>query len=259
MSWVNCEEVDFNIFLFAERFQIKQMFRDGDSEEWFRNLGIALNHNPAVKWYFTLKCPDRAKFIEKVAADHAEKVSPEEVRKAEIFVMKDCCDFVTYAHPEYMLQTNGWWVMRESDKAHFFEVMDFKNKIVLDVGSGTGRLAFAAAEKAAWVYASEPVDTLREFMRDKIEREGIKNMRIVDGVVLNLPYPDDTFDIVMSGDVVGDEWDAEIAELTRVCKSGGWLLDFPSSGEDEDGANDELIERGWEAMGYYKHRKQIFK
>jgi mRNA interferase MazF len=66
--------------------------------------------------------------------------------------------------------------------------------------------------------------------------------------------------IVMSGDVVGDEYDAEIAELTRVCKSGGWLLDFPSdASEDENEENDDLTERGWEAVGYGKSRKQIFK
>jgi ubiquinone/menaquinone biosynthesis C-methylase UbiE len=158
-----------------------------------------------------------------------------------------------------MVAIGGWWVMKELDKAHLFEIADFKDKIVLDVGSGFGRLAFAAAERAAWVYASEPVDMLREYMRDRMERDNIKNIRVVDGVVLNLPYPDNTFDIVMSGDVVGDEYDAEIAELTRVCKSGGWLLDSPSTYEAEDEENDDLTERGWEAVGYGKSRKQIFK
>ena len=34
------------------------------------------------------------------------------------------------------------------NKERLLELVDFKDKIVLDIGSGTGRLAFAAAEKA---------------------------------------------------------------------------------------------------------------
>lgn len=100
---------------------------------------------------------------------------------------------------------------------------DFENKIVLDVGSGTGRLAFAAAKKVRRVYASEPVDRLREFMRDKIREEDIQNMIVVDGTIENIPYEDNTFDIVMSGHVVGDDYDRELAELTRVVKNGGYI------------------------------------
>jgi hypothetical protein len=50
-------------------------------------MGIALNHNPVIKWYFTHKCPEYAELIEKIAADHAEKVSAEEARKAEIYMI----------------------------------------------------------------------------------------------------------------------------------------------------------------------------
>jgi len=266
MSWIKGEEFDFNNFLHTERFQIRQMFdNEIDDKEYLKNMGIALNYNPAVKWYLKHKCPERAEFIEKVASDCAKKVSPEELRKAEIFVLESDCDVVVYSNPEIMDTTDGWWRMDAWDKARFFELADFTDKIVLDVGSGSGRLAFAAAEKAAWVYASEPVDTLREFLRDKIKRKNIKNMRVVDGDVLNLSYPDNTFDIVMSAHVVGDFWDEEIAELTRVCKSGGWLLDSPGHGEpkgDEQHENDEereLVKRGWEAMRYNRFRKQIFK
>ena len=58
---------------------------------------------------------------------------------------------------------------------------------MLDVGSGTGRLAFAAAEKAAFVVASEPVDALREYMRDMIAQKGITNMRVCDGMCARPP------------------------------------------------------------------------
>ena len=264
MSWIKGEDFDFNSFLFTERFRIRQIFNRTD-DEYLRNMGIVLNANPVVKWYFMHKCPEYAKVIEKVAVDYAEKVSAEEARKAEIFMIEACCDSITYANPEYMAANSGWWTMRDWDKKRLFEFVDFNKKIVLDVGSGSGRLAFAAAEKAAWVYASEPVDMLREFMRDRTKREDIRNIRIVDGIVTELLYPDDTFDIVMSGDVVGDDYDVEIAELTRVCKSGGWLVDSPSDCDEQYEKNDDidedddLVKRGWEALGDGRYRKQVIK
>ena len=108
---------------------------------------------------------------------------------------------------------------------------------------------------------------MREYLRDKITREGIKNVRVVDGMVDSLPYPDDSFDIVMSGHVVGDDYDGEIAELTRVCRSGGWLLDCPGDSERDIKLDTEMVDRGFEPMYYigsfgkdvHRYRKQIFK
>jgi ubiquinone/menaquinone biosynthesis C-methylase UbiE len=102
-------------------------------------------------------------------------------------------------------------------------------------------------------------------MRDKIAKESIKNVRVLDGLVTDLPFPDDTFDVVMSGHVVGDDWDKEIAELTRVCKSDGWLIDCPGDSERDIKLNEEMISRGWEAIHYvgsfgkdvHCYRKQI--
>ena len=73
--------------------------------------------------------------------------------------------------------------------------------------------------------------------------------------------------------IVGDDWDAEIVELTRVCRSGGWLLDCPgddtpnSDGRVGKEKQDDLTTRGWEQMSYvgngggtvYRYRKQVLK
>jgi ubiquinone/menaquinone biosynthesis C-methylase UbiE len=158
----------------------------------------------------------------------------------------------------------GW------NKEQLFGLVDLTGKTVLDVGAGTGRLTFAAAGKAAWVYASEPVGTMREFMRDRIKREGIKNVRVLDGLVTEIPFPDNTFDVVMSGHVVGDAYEAEVAELTRVCKNGGWLIDC--RGDELNKGKEPVIEpafdeNGWENVRCtdlfgqvkYNQRKQVVK
>lgn len=265
LNWINVEEFSFLSFLLLEKFQIRLVFENRGREEWRGNMGVALRYNPSVKWYFVHRCPECAPVIEEIAAAAPDGLGAEEIRRAEVYTLASAEDFVTYTRPEIM-DTHcsfiyGW------NKERLFELADFAGKIVLDVGSGSGRLAFAAAERAREVYASEPVGTLREYLRDKIAREGIGNVRVADGMAHSLPYPCDTFDIVMSGHVVGDDYGNEIAELTRVAKPGGWLLDCPGEDDRKRSPNEELRKRGWEEFHYtsvfggdvYRYRVQVFK
>ena len=272
LGWINPEDFSFNSFLLMDRFQIRMMMKSSgwgnEKAEWRRSMGIALNANPAVQWYFEHKCPEYASTVKEIAAAAPVIADASEIRKAEVYALLSAEDFVTYTRP--LLMDANCDFISAWEKRRLFEMADFMGKTVLDVGSGSGRLAFAAAEQAEWVYASEPVDSLREYLRNKIAAHNIKNMRVVDGMADSLAYPDNCFDIVMSGHVVGDDWDKEIAELSRVCKSGGWLLDCP--GDEKPGGKrhaeaPELAARGWEPMQYtgtmggevYRYRKQVFK
>lgn len=265
LNWINVEEYSFNSLLLLERFQIRLLCSmcGSDNTERRQHLGIALHSNPAVAWYLQHRCPECAEYVEQLIADTTNDGNEETVRNSECAVMGMIEDFILYTTPERMDTScsfiYGW------ERSRLFELADFKDKVVLDVGAGSGRLAFAAAEQAGEVYASEPVERLREYLRDTIIQKGISNIRVVDGMAHSLPYPDDTFDIVMSGHVVGDDFDNEIAELTRVVKNGGFLIDCP--GEDPDLPTEELRKRGWDEFVYeskfggyvYRYRKQIVK
>ena len=264
LGWMNPEDYSFDCMLRMERFQIRYILGNPD-EAGKKALAMALKANPKVAGLFMSKCPEMAETVKTLTAQIPAELTPEEIRTAEVQVIGDYEDFVIYTTPNLMPEKcdfiYGW------HKERLFELCGLEGKTVLDVGSGTGRLAFAAAEKAAFVAASEPVDSLREYMRDEIARKGITNMRVCDGMCDSLPFPDNSFDVVMSGHVVGDRFREEVDELTRITKPGGWLLDVPGDQQRETDRNEALIADGWEEMAYegtfgrttYRYRKQVNK
>lgn len=265
-NWINPEEFSFNSFLLMDRWLIRMMFTNYLVDKNFkRNLAIALEYNSAVKWYFLQKCPEIKPYIESLRIEVPTDIPYEDVRKAEIFIIKEMETSIVYFYPKLMEKNCDY--IYNWDKKYLFELADFTDKIVLDIGSGTGRLAFAASEKARRVYASEPTDMLREYLRDKIKANNIKNIIVLDGTVEQIPYEDNTFDIVMSGHVVGDDYDSEISELTRVVKNGGYIIDCIGEDNRKRNPNKELLNRGFEAFYHvsiaggdiYRYRKRVIK
>ena len=245
LGWIDVNEYDFNCVLLMERFQLNYLC--GWGKDIHRELGIALRAHPAVKWYIAHLLPEYADMLDQLTAA-APETSADELRRCECTVMAWMEDFVTYTTPEVMQAkcpfVYGW------DKSRLFEIADLTGKRVLDIGSGNGRLTFAAAEKAAEVYAVEPVETLRHFLRERCRAEGITNLRVTEGFVEDLPYPDNTFDVVLSGHVVGDDYDREIAEMERVCKPGGVILDVPGDQHRDSVLKQELLDHGFEPLPY---------
>lgn len=265
-NWIRAEDYSFNSFLLMDRWMVRMMCSMHSGwDEFTTQLGIALAYHPAVAWYFVHKCPESKSAVEAMVAKAPSGLTPTEVRQAELFVITEMETTIVYVNPEGMNSNCDY--IYDWDKRLLLELTDFNDKIVLDIGSGTGRLAFAAAEKAKRVYASEPTDMLREYMRDKIKREDIANVVVVDGTVECIPYEDNTFDIVMSGHVVGDDYDRELAEITRVVKNGGYILDCIGEDNRKRQPKQELIQRGFtpfyhtNQMGgdIYRYRKQVWK
>lgn len=266
-NWIDAREYTMDCCLLFDRWVLRWIFTECSyyKGDYVTDMAKALYRYPYIDAFCRVKAPECSNFLNKVRAIPYDDWTDAEMRDAETAILQTQETFVVYAYPNVMDQVN---YIRNWDPKHLYGLVDLTDKVVLDVGSGTGRLAFAAAKKAKRVYASEPCDCLREYMRDKIKAESIENMKVLDGEVLCLPYEDDTFDVVLSGHVVGDFYDAEIAELTRITKNGGWLV--ICNGDDEfkrSAPNDELVSRGFEWFCHespiggiiYDYRKQVIK
>jgi len=193
-------------------------------------------------------------------------LSHDEIRNSEIKLLEIIDSFIVYLYPEVMNANCPY--IRDWDKERLLSIIDFTDKVVLDVGSGTGRLAFAAAEKAKKIYALEPSERLREYMRDKIAKDKISNVVVLDGVIENIPFEDNTFDIVTTAYVLGLDYEKEMANLERVAKNGGYLVDC--MGEEDfkrEGPNDHLLKAGFNWSHYasknggdvYRYWKKVNK
>lgn len=95
---------------------------------------------------------------------------------------------------------------------------------VLDVGCGTGVVAITAARAGARVKALDLTPALLERARSNAETAGV-NIEFTEGDVENLPYPDASFDLVLSqfGHMFGPRPDITIAQMLRVLKPGGTI------------------------------------
>ena len=95
---------------------------------------------------------------------------------------------------------------------------------VLDVAAGTGNASLPAAERGASVTASDLTPELLEAGRSRAEAQGLE-LEWVEADAENLPFEDESFDVVMSciGAMFAPHHQETADELVRVCRSGGTI------------------------------------
>jgi len=93
---------------------------------------------------------------------------------------------------------------------------------VLDVAAGTGNASIPAAQRGAKVTASDLTPELLDAGRKQAEAEGLE-LEWVEADAENLPFDDESFDVVMSsiGAMFAPHHQEVADELVRVCRPGG--------------------------------------
>ncbi len=103
------------------------------------------------------------------------------------------------------------------------EALDLRSgSRVLDVAAGNGNATLAAARRYAEVTSTDYVPSLLEAGRRRAEAEGL-TVRFQEADAENLPFPDESFDVVLSTFGVMFTPDQQLAasELARVGRPGG--------------------------------------
>lgn len=131
------------------------------------------------------------------------------------------------------------------DSQELLSLVNFRNKVVIDVGAGTGRLTMTVAPFAANVFSVEPVANLRRYLKAKAEQQGWKNVFPVDGLITAMPFPDQFAEIVLAGHVFGDDPEQEYRELLRVARPGGIIILCPGNRDLENETHQFLTSVGF--------------
>ncbi len=95
---------------------------------------------------------------------------------------------------------------------------------VLDVATGSGNAAIAAARLGCKVVGIDYVPALLERGRERAAAEGL-DVTLLEGDAETLPFPDRSFDAVTSvfGSMFAPDHRQAASELVRVCRPGGTI------------------------------------
>lgn len=239
VDWIDVSELSFNSLLLLERVQLS----------WFpgwvpeKELAIALRASPTVEWYLRHKCPEIVSWLDGVMKSVSADRGESGIREAEEAVMRTINDLLVYVVDPTIYERQpflGW------DSQELAGLADFTDKIVIDVGSGTGRLALSIAGEASVVYAVEPVGSLRTFIVERAQSIGYENVYAVDGLITALPFHEGFADITMGGHVFGEIPREEIAETFRVTRPGGMVIACPGNNDDDNETHAAFLQHGFE-------------
>jgi SAM-dependent methyltransferase len=239
LDWLGVSELSFNSLLLLERVQLS-WFPGWVSEA---ELAVALAANPVVEWYARHKCPEIAGWLDGVMPQAtAVDADAQAVRRAEEAVLREINDLLVYVVDPAVYDAQPFLAW---DSAELVDLLDFRGKTVIDVGSGTGRLALTVAPLSAAVFAVEPVTNLRRYLKAKARSLGLRNVYAVDGLVTDVPFPDGFADVAMGGHVFGDVPEEEIREVLRVTKPGGTVIACPGTSDEDNETHRVFLAHGF--------------
>lgn len=97
---------------------------------------------------------------------------------------------------------------------------------VLDIGTGTGRIAEILADKAEYVVGLDKSPEMLRLARARLQNLNSRNWELVQGDFRTLPFPAASFDTIVLHQVLhySHEPAAALFEAARVCRKGGLLI-----------------------------------
>jgi SAM-dependent methyltransferase len=137
-------------------------------------------------------------------------------------------------HPDPTVQRASEMILN-LERANWQYLMDQpETGRALDLGAGTGTTSHALALRYREVAAVEPVLERAQFMQERFAQEGLCNVTVVMTSLWELPFPPETFDLVVMNGVLewvaegkdGDPGEIQLAALRKarsLLRPGGYL------------------------------------
>ena len=126
---------------------------------------------------------------------------------------------------EALARTPGFGRMRQRILAR---ARPRRGDAVIDVGAGTGLLAFGIAPAVSDVRAVDISPAMTEYLRKRAEQLGLDNVEPVTATAIDLPMPDGSATVVVSNYVYHHLTDPDkrrgLAEAYRVLRPGGRIV-----------------------------------
>ena len=233
-------ELNAEDLLHLEPFQIKCL-PDRVPKKEFSTL---LREYPFVKRFLISKYPPIKGFINVILKENLEIKNRDLINKHFDKVLWEIADLIVYnKHPDiYDDKANFTW-----DISEIISLELLKDKIVADVGAGSGALAFLLAKHVKTVYAIEPITGFRNFIRKKANKEKCRNIYAIDGFLDSIPLPENSFDILFTSNAIGWNLEKELREIERVVKPNGQAIHImrTSDNETENPFHKRLISSDW--------------
>ena len=208
-----------------------------------RELASVLWAHPNIEHFLRSTAPSISRFLDTTKSRHPPTFR-HDLARAEQVVVWTIADLIVYnKSPELYdgLDFHSWYF------AEVTGITPLDGKTVLDVGAGTGRVAFEAAVTAETVFAVEPVARLRRFICERAAESRCGNVRVIDGFGHSIPLPDEFADVVITSHALGWRLEAELAEFERVAAPGGYIIHCPGTAEiaAEEDQHRRLISPEW--------------
>jgi SAM-dependent methyltransferase len=234
------------VTLTVEDLLLLESFQIGYFPGWVpeRELAAVLWAYPVIRRYLVVRCPAIAGLVQSAMAQYGPVQDAQELARCGHDLVWTIADLIVYNKcPEaYDSLPFHHWSFSEATS-----IVTLDGKVVIDAGSGTGRVALEAARAARHVFAVEPVGRLRQFIRDKAAAAGLTSLFVVDGFLDAIPLPDAFADVLITSHALGWRLERELREMERVVRPGGTIVHCPGTAdvEGEEQQHRRLISPDW--------------
>lgn len=204
-----------------------------------KDIAFIFKAYPHIAWYICHKMPELETWINTLNQMVSSEPIPEDMGNIVGNFMESIEDWIIYVTTpdDYHRQSFLNWNERE-----LTSLIDYAGKTVVDIGSGTGKQAFAVAPYAKAVYCVEPVWNLRRYLKNRAKKENFNNIYVIDGIIQSIPFAEAFADVTISGHVVGDDIVSEVAEMERITKLGGMIILCPGNVDIDNDIHRQLLE-----------------